>query len=870
MAKLTGQTIAASYDQLLIVGDADGITATAQAVESADDGGNASLLYLSTTEVYNPGTGGSNNTAFGINAGDALATNGDSNTVYGAESGTALSTADRNVAIGHNAFYQATTGADDNVVIGYNAMSGGFSSAAVDDCVIIGSGAGAGTLTPTATGTVAIGKSALAALTSGTRNIAIGNSAAAAITDANDNIMIGYEAGVSAEDAGFSSNIGIGSFVFDGVAADVDATANVAIGYLSMSSVILDAADHNVAIGYRAGFSTTAGTGNTMIGSDAGFGITLGTNNTAVGYHALDAEVEGTRSTAIGYAALTAQVNTGSGSVTNTANTAVGYNAGLGTTTGINNTYIGTYSANAMTTALNNVAIGKSAFEGQSGQAVQYCVAIGISALSSSSITTGANGTVAIGLSALASLTSGAGNVAVGYQAGAVITTGALNTAVGYQSLSQAQNVGNANTAVGYRSLYSVNPAADDEGFNTAMGTAAGFELTTGEYNTYIGNDCGYYNETGDNNVYVGHNAGVGVNNNNNSDNTAVGTNALASITTGSYNTCIGERAGDAITDGAQNVFIGSGAGTNDVNFTTGDSCVVIGHNADTSGVDAQNQIAIGQDCSGQANNSVTLGNASVSAVYLASGNTGCIQYIGDTANGNMSTGITINQGTADNEILAFKSTTDVSHSATSILETDTFAAFSKSSGTNGGLMITAATQGAYRAFQIRGTTDSATNTTKSTGGYGIVDFDCYQGDFGGVTTNGNMVSIGAANTTRFLFDNEGSGHADVEWTTYSDGRLKSERETVPYGLDEINQLKPQRYKRESGKMDGDGNVVLEGNKRTEIGFIAQEVKEIIPEIIKDVDESTSFYSLDDGKIVAVLVKAVQELSAKVKALEDA
>ena len=40
MAKLTGQTIADSYDQLLIVGDANGITSTAQAVESADTGGN--------------------------------------------------------------------------------------------------------------------------------------------------------------------------------------------------------------------------------------------------------------------------------------------------------------------------------------------------------------------------------------------------------------------------------------------------------------------------------------------------------------------------------------------------------------------------------------------------------------------------------------------------------------------------------------------------------------------------------------------------------------------------------------------------------------------------------------------------------------
>ena len=48
------------------------------------------------------------------------------------------------------------------------------------------------------------------------------------------------------------------------------------------------------------------------------------------------------------------------------------------------------------------------------------------------------------------------------------------------------------------------------------------------------------------------------------------------------------------------------------------------------------------------------------------------------------------------------------------------------------------------------------------------------------------------------------------------------------------------------------------------------DVKAIIPEMVKDIDETKSFYSMDDGKLTAVLVKAVQELSAKVTALENA
>ena len=51
MAKLTGQTIADSYDQLLIVDHADGISSSLQAVESADTGGSASALQISTVAI---------------------------------------------------------------------------------------------------------------------------------------------------------------------------------------------------------------------------------------------------------------------------------------------------------------------------------------------------------------------------------------------------------------------------------------------------------------------------------------------------------------------------------------------------------------------------------------------------------------------------------------------------------------------------------------------------------------------------------------------------------------------------------------------------------------------------------------------------
>ena len=81
---------------------------------------------------------------------------------------------------------------------------------------------------------------------------------------------------------------------------------------------------------------------------------------------------------------------------------------------------------------------------------------------------------------------------------------------------------------------------------------------------------------------------------------------------------------------------------------------------------------------------------------------------------------------------------------------------------------------------------------------------------------------------------------------------------------------KNNRENKSTVSNDESGNVVLERNKRKMIGFMAQDVKSVIPEMVKDVDESSSFYSMEYGKLVSVLVKEIQELSAKVTALENA
>lgn len=139
----------------------------------------------------------------------------------------------------------------------------------------------------------------------------------------------------------------------------------------------------------------------------------------------------------------------------------------------------------------------------------------------------------------------------------------------------------------------------------------------------------------------------------------------------------------------------------------------------------------------------------------------------GDTANANMTQGITINQGATDDQILAFKSS-DVAHGMTTLAETDTYAGFSKVTPTEGGLNINGYSE-AHRAIQInaRAATEVTTKSTSGLGAYGIVAQLKTGTTVTDMGTDANLFYLANNGTTRFIYDAEGSAHADVEWTTY-------------------------------------------------------------------------------------------------------
>jgi len=105
-------------------------------------------------------------------------------------------------------------------------------------------------------------------------------------------------------------------------------------------------------------------------------------------------------------------------------------------------------------------------------------------------------------------------------------------------------------------------------------------------------------------------------------------------------------------------------------------------------------------------------------AIYTNAGvvRFGDIVFINETANTRMTTGLTINQGAADDEILALKSS-DVAHGITTYAETDTYGSFVKQGSDEGGVRLTGYTEVTV-ATNLWGvyTTDNTDKTAAATG----------------------------------------------------------------------------------------------------------------------------------------------------------
>lgn len=112
-----------------------------------------------------------------------------------------------------------------------------------------------------------------------------------------------------------------------------------------------------------------------------------------------------------------------------------------------------------------------------------------------------------------------------------------------------------------------------------------------------------------------------------------------------------------------------------------------------------------------------------------------------------------------------------------------------------------------------------------------------------------------------------GRGRANA-WTTYSDGRIKSNQALLTNGLSLILRIQPKTYFHHDGNFE-DNELVIQKSGEQTIGFIAQELYNILPEAVqKPVDENNELWSINYEKIIPFNVRAIQELNSKIENLE--
>ena len=311
--------------------------------------------------------------------------------------------------------------------------------------------------------------------------------------------------------------------------------------------------------------------------------------------------------------------------------------------------------------------------------------------------------------------------------------------------------------------------------------------------------------------------------------NVGLGLSALTNNTTGSQNTAVGESALAANTTASHNTGLGSGALASN---TTGHTNTAVGRAALLLNTTGPENVAFGNfslDANTTAASNTGVGAYSLSANTTGSFNTG----IGEAA---LLSNTTASYNTALGKDAARGNTTGQKNTAIGqrAMSTATTGNENTCIGREAG---SALTTGSNNLFLGQNAGDASSPSETQAGS--------------------NKIVLGNNNITH--------AYVKVDWTVTSDERDKMNFEEVPHGLFFVNDLQPVKFDFKKSR----DNATPHG--KTKYGFRAQDVLALEgdnPIIIDNENEDT--LSITNSHLIPVLVKAIQELSAKVTALENA
>lgn len=394
-------------------------------------------------------------------------------------------------------------------------------------------------------------------------------------------------------------------------------------------------------------------------------------------------------------------------------------------------------------------------------------------------------------------------NTGVGFNALRNNTSALGNVAVGYEAL-RTNSLGQFNVALGHLSLNENTTGSS----NVAIGRSALLNNTLGSGNVGIGASVLRANDIGQNNIAIGTSAML--NSTDGDDNISIGRSTLTS-TSSSYNIALGYQAMRDNTTGGFNVAIGEQALRAN---QSGTHNIAIGYRSLSNGVSTSGNIAIGRNTlrANTADNNTAVGRTSMQSNTTGTNNSafGHLAMLENTA--------------GSNNVAMGRSALSENTAGSGNTAIGSFAGISSTGDNN-----------IYIGFGNTGGSTTVTGDNNI-----VIGYDTEPSS----PTVSNEVTIGNSNIT--------TARVQVAWSITSDQRWKDNITPTKIGLDFLNALEPVEYNRKSQ------------SKTKEIGFIAQEVEEVLNEFNHKnygllTKNPNGFYEMRYNDFIGILVNATKK-----------